>query len=1148
MNEGRMNNGTNSRLKRTVHDEDTAYKDEPPSKSQRLYLPSNDDQPLQGSSNVQYDNSDINEYNYKKIAATTLYKKLQVLEARDRLLRSSTSQTTSDSNVDEVTPLKGSCPDMCPERERLLRIHGNMVSHFECKQIDSKLEPIFEIMVKQYARSSADQANPLPHELRPTSVLVRTMHYMLKNIIYPIESNIEQDLASWYDFCWDRLRAIRKDIVQQNLQNAEVITILEQIGRFHVVCYDLMTGYPGFDIKLNTENLNNCIQMLMPMYKDSDQQCANEPEFVSYELLMHLGNPQFHTAYDALPLHIKQTPEVRFCIKAHVVYLQSSDCIDFFNLLKNTTYMNCCILQKVIPNIRYNCIKMMNMSFTTVKRVYMLEMKHLIKTLCFDDVQEAQEFCSEIQLKYDNENVELSRKIAVSPPEYSRQRQESVVVKKRQNLTFLISGLKNLSNVVINSVHSSFDCNDYYINDLDDLDLVNKNMNRNIQNQVSESQMDTDSYSSNSNNSFSFNKQSQPSNIPISTPSYETPTFTFKLPKQPSISPQKPATNLETQRKMPITSHDVSPAEQLHISTNCFSLAPNIIKSSPITFNNDLFVKPTFTVSAHLSPVQSLNKISFLENQQFKQLTCNEMNIAKKYISKWHDFISCKKTKCIEKMFSPGELFYSECISSLSSSPSSETSLKIFNYDNFQDKPKKEWLHKQFQLAEKYFYIWLRKVLRKRRMIEIDPVNSMPWSIFMQVHGTPKETLLSIGSKSKKNESKTPIKTLKNHQINKNNNDNFSENIANMFVENIIAAKKHESIGNKIFWKLAVNYGNSPEPYCIQNKVQTIIYGKIGFNNNQVQTILTDSNKYLIKSVESIVGLHDWTKSGLNAALVFTNTTKEDMETLFKRVELILNSTPTAIPLVLIFSSNSNKNEIDNYKSVLDAYQENDYLNNYSVRTWEGPKTILEALEFFSTHYIDIAPDMHSEKLFYNLLNFSQSFYLKMRLLLPTDNPNIIIEKYNLYLDAYINRLGKNNLSLRDLAPELVPYYTQNPEDFSNKYSNLNLKYFESTLINARLLPYELWPPQSFEDLIDYVKNMCRLTNRRCWCLDILQMLQLDRNESLEDCLLNANWYEVIEMWIQGALEKCSAANENFTVLYSGNPISDVLKIVFQDC
>jgi len=1131
MSEGKLNS-TNMRLKRSICDEDRVIFEEPSSKSQRFY----DDQCSQGPyTDSQFDeHSEITEYNYKKISATTIFKKLQVLEIRDKIERSTFTQPMKEVNVENIKPMEGTCFDMCPEKERLFRINGNMISQFECKTINSKSEPVIEIMVKQYARSSADQVKPLSHELRPTSVLVKTMKYMLKNIIYPVESNIEQDLSSWYDFCWDRLRAIRKDIVQQNLQNAEVVTILEQIGRFHIACYDLMLGYTGFDIKLNTENLNNCIQMLMPMYRNSEQSCINEPEFVSYELLMYLGTPQFYTAYNLLPIQIKQSPQVRFCIKAHTTYLQSSNTIDFFDLLKSTTYMNCCLLQRIIPSIRYYNITMMNMSYTTAKRVYKLEIKHFMNKLCFDDVHLAQEFCSDIQLKCDDTHVELSRKILLSAPENELQKQELIIIQKRQNLTQMISGMQILPDVIINSVHTSFDSNNRF-NDPTNIEL---DEDKDLNNEMSYSQMKIDNYClPNSEDCISLINQ-KPLSTSEKSPIFEISTFTFKLPTQF----QFPYFNFETPQKplIPLsTNHDDSTSDQSNQSVGV--VIPNNLTIPPqVICNQDLFIKPQ-SPSIPLSPIHSNTS----QSPNIFDLTEIQINLAKKYFSIWQDYIIRKKSKYIEEVFNHEEWFHSECISSLSSSPSSVKSIKDDDLKDDVQENSNEWLYLQYFLAKKYFHIWLRNMLRRRRKIEINPVTSMPWGVFMQVHGTPKEILQNISLDTKL---KRGTKGLKFPLWNQNTTkeEDFSDTLADLFVKNILDTKTSNSvIGKKIFWKLAVNYGDSLEPCIIQVKVQAIIYGKQGFRNNIVQCIHTDHNVCFIKSVQSNKGLQDWKNSGLNAAMIFTNTNKEDIETLFKRVESILNSTPTAVPLVLIFSSTSDRSKIEFYQSVLDAYHENDYINNYSVSVWEGPKTILDALEFFSKHYVDITPGMRSEKLYYNLLNFAQTFFLNVRKSLTEDNPNIIINKYNQCLDGYIKRLGKLNPVLRDCAPEFLAYYTQNPDEFSKEYSNLNLEYFEGLLNDAHLPPYKSWPPESVDDLIDYVKDTCRLTNRRCWCLDILQMLHLHRNTDLEDCLSNGNWYSAIEYWIQGALEKCTSTRNCFTVLYNGEPINDVIKIVF---
>lgn len=60
--------------------------------------------------------------------------------------------------------------------------------------------------IKEYSRSSADQEEPLPHELRPSEVLSMTMDYLVTQIMDKGEGNYRE----WYDFVWDRTRGIRK--------------------------------------------------------------------------------------------------------------------------------------------------------------------------------------------------------------------------------------------------------------------------------------------------------------------------------------------------------------------------------------------------------------------------------------------------------------------------------------------------------------------------------------------------------------------------------------------------------------------------------------------------------------------------------------------------------------------------------------------------------------------------------------------------------------------------------------------------------------------------------------------------------------------------------------------------------------------------
>ena len=49
---------------------------------------------------------------------------------------------------------------------------------------------------------------PSAYDLRSGPVLLHTMNYLITNIMDKFDQDREQ--ADWYNFLWDRLRAIRK--------------------------------------------------------------------------------------------------------------------------------------------------------------------------------------------------------------------------------------------------------------------------------------------------------------------------------------------------------------------------------------------------------------------------------------------------------------------------------------------------------------------------------------------------------------------------------------------------------------------------------------------------------------------------------------------------------------------------------------------------------------------------------------------------------------------------------------------------------------------------------------------------------------------------------------------------------------------------
>ena len=254
--------------------------------------------------------------------------KLQTLQQRDKQLLATRERLT---DIKTATAVTGTCPDMCPEVERYFREETKQLSSLEQTK-DEQPDP--HAMVKEYRRAGADQSEPLAHELRPGPVLVRTMDYLVCNIL----DRAEQEPAltgEWYDFLWSRTRAIRKDITQQHFCDLTSVTLLEKCARFHIHCAATMVeeDLSIFEPKINDENLTKCIQSLKEFYYDlslKGERCPNEAEFRCYDILLNLADSDILREVKHLSREIRESPQVSFAVHAFFA-LSSNNYIKFLS-------------------------------------------------------------------------------------------------------------------------------------------------------------------------------------------------------------------------------------------------------------------------------------------------------------------------------------------------------------------------------------------------------------------------------------------------------------------------------------------------------------------------------------------------------------------------------------------------------------------------------------------------------------------------------------------------------------------------------------------------------------------------------------------------------------------------------------------------
>ncbi|KAK7867158.1 hypothetical protein R5R35_008357 [Gryllus longicercus] len=389
--------------------------------------------------------------------AKTAEERLAVLEARDKLIR-------IRSNQQRCPRLKnvGKCPDMCPEKERYQRIARHQVDYYEYNKETKEVN--LGSMVKIYARSSADQQMPLPHDLRPVSVLWMTMSYLV-NQFMDLADSPGENLGEWYHFLWDRMRSIRKDITQLALCDTLSVQILEMCARFHIFCMERLREekMAVFDEKINRENLTKCLQSLQYMYNDlflKNVSCPNEPEFQAYSILLHINSDLCTSTILGLRTEMRQHEKVQFAINAFLA-VTMKNYVRFFKLVKSTTYLNACILHQYFAQVRAHAMLSIIRAYSRQKMRNTYPLPELQTQLLFDSIEDVLVFCRFSKVPVEDNNIVLEKTSHPIPMQEKMKRSFVGVECKRQtSIRDIVTGGCCLADTAtLHKVHDSFDEN-----------------------------------------------------------------------------------------------------------------------------------------------------------------------------------------------------------------------------------------------------------------------------------------------------------------------------------------------------------------------------------------------------------------------------------------------------------------------------------------------------------------------------------------------------------------------------------------------------------------------------------------------------------------------------------------------------------------
>lgn len=323
------------------------------------------------------------------------------------------------AELSTASNLNGVCVDMCSPAERELHIRVDELSVFE-KCFPEQPGKERDLIIKRFQRSSADHKLDIPEEIRPPGVLRMTQLY-IEDEIMDLETKGDDarfnpprtpEIIELYNFCWDRFRMIRKDFVLQNYRGAGgrvhpiVLDVHERIARYHVLSEHELCEVTSFVAQQNMEQLGQTLKSLNELYDESrklgDPRLLSpfEAECRAYFILCTLDNGRGLDVLKfvkGLPRVIVDSAHVKFAMKVFVAR-HTGNYQQFFALLRQATYLQACLLYRYISNMRSRALQRMNRAYRT--QSYPLE--EIVELLCFDDLDQAGQICSQHGLKIAN--------------------------------------------------------------------------------------------------------------------------------------------------------------------------------------------------------------------------------------------------------------------------------------------------------------------------------------------------------------------------------------------------------------------------------------------------------------------------------------------------------------------------------------------------------------------------------------------------------------------------------------------------------------------------------------------------------------------------------------------------------------------------
>lgn len=350
---------------------------------------------------------------------TELYetlKKMRDIERKMMERKGLVDKADFAKELNEAIVFQGTCEDMCPVFERARRNVELTVFSYEREPGENKKASRNKAL-KVFARPAAAAAPPLPSDVRPPHILVKTLDYIVDNLLTTLPKS--------ESFLWDRMRSIRQDFTYQNYSGPEAVDCNERIVRIHLLILHIMIKTKiEFSIQQELEQLHKALITLSEIYDDmraNGFECPNEAEFRAYGLLSKIRDPQYDQIIQTLPSHIFNDHLVQLAICFRQIisnsnysergYIKTENSLNFylqfFQLLQSTEvpFLMGSFLQIYLGEVRFYSMKALSLSLN--KKHKPIPIKYFLDTLLFNNKEELESFCQYYSISISSDAVDL---------------------------------------------------------------------------------------------------------------------------------------------------------------------------------------------------------------------------------------------------------------------------------------------------------------------------------------------------------------------------------------------------------------------------------------------------------------------------------------------------------------------------------------------------------------------------------------------------------------------------------------------------------------------------------------------------------------------------------------------------------------------